>query len=231
MPGKQGQDYEHARWHATPLLEAQFAMMTKTLAKVAVPPVTHASSILEVGPGPGTWTKMLLVANPTARYVLLDISREMLDRARQTLAAHQGITYIEEDLANYVPEEKHDFFFSSRALEYMPDKQKALSVIAHALVTGGEGVIITKMPKELFYKLRGRVVPEFHRGQIAPRALAQCLRANGLEVQGVRIATATVPGIQSAWLNQLVHKVLLSIPLVPLVSMFAESYAIHFRKL
>lgn len=230
MPGKQGQDYEHARWHAAPLLEAQFSMMTKTLAKVAVPLVTHASSILEVGPGPGTWTKILLAANPTARYVLLDISREMLDRARHTLAAHQGITYIEEDLANYTTEEKHDFFFSSRALEYMPDKQKAVSVVANALAPGGEGVIITKMPKELFYKLRGRVVPEFHRGQIAPHALAKCLRANGLEVRGVRIATATVPGMRSAWLNQLVHRLLLSIPLVPLVAVFAESYAISFEK-
>lgn len=231
MPEKQGQDYEHARWHATPLLEAQFAMMMKTLAKVAVPPVTRATSVLEVGPGPGTWTKILLAANPTARYVLLDISREMLDRARNTLAAHQNITYIEEDLASYVPGEKHDFFFSSRALEYMPDKQKVVSVVANALAPGGEGAIITKMPKEFFYKLRGRIVPEFHRGQIAPHALAQYLRASGLEVLGVRIATATVPGIRSAWLNQLVHSVLLSIPLVPLVSVFAESYAIHFRKL
>lgn len=230
MPDKQGQDYEHARWHATPLLEAQFAMMSKTLAQITVPYVAQATSVLEVGPGPGTWTKVLLGANPSARYTLLDISREMLDRAKQTLASWQGITYIEEDLAAYQPNEKHDFFFSSRAIEYMPDKQKVLSVVADALSPGAHGIIVTKMPKALFYRLRGRTIPEFHRGQIAPHTLVQQLRASGLEVEDTRIATATVPGIGSPRLNRLVHALLLLMPLVPPLTIFAESYAVRFRK-
>lgn len=230
MPGKQGGDYEHARWHATPLLEAQYQMMLKTLKRFVLPHAREATSIFEVGPGPGTWTKELLGANPGARFTLLDISREMLDRARAALSTYPSITYIEEDLALHAPEKTYDFFFSSRALEYMPDKKQALSVVARSLSSGAHGAIVTKMPKEFFYTLRGRAVPEFHRGQVAPGELCRTLRDVGLSVETVRIATATVPGVGVPALNRLVHAALLLIPLVPPFTVFAESYVVVFKK-
>lgn len=231
MPGKQGEDYEHARWHATPLLKAQYYMMLETLERFVLPLARSASSVLEVGPGPGTWTKQLLRVNTTAQYTLLDISREMLDRARKALKDYSSITYVEEDLTAYAPNRSYDFFFSSRALEYMPDKKAALRVIAQSLSTGAYGAIVTKMPKEFFYKLRGRAVPEFHRGQISPQDLANIMRDAGLTVETVRVATATVPGLRSPLLNRLVHAVLLLFPLVPPLTVFAESYVVVFKKL
>lgn len=230
MPEKQGEDYEHARWHANPLLEAQFQMMTRTLNAFAVPYVKNATSVLEVGPGPGTWTKLLMAANPKAHYTLLDISREMLSRARNALEGVQNIAYIEEDLTTYEPNTQYDFFFSSRAIEYMQDKERAVTVIESLLASGGYGVVVTKMPKGLLYAIRGRKVPEFHTGQISPTRLASLMRKAGLQVESVRIATATVPGFGSPYLNRIAHTILSRLPLVPLTNLFAESYAIRFRK-
>jgi SAM-dependent methyltransferase len=230
MPEKQGEDYEHARWHANPLLEAQFQMMTSTLSTLAVPYVQSATSVLEVGPGPGTWTKLLMTANPKAHYTLLDISREMLSRARNALAQVPNVTYIEDDLTAHRPSGQYDFFFSSRAIEYMPDKERAVAVIEELLARGGYGVVVTKMPKGLLYAIRGRKVPEFHTGQISPTRLAALLRKAGLQVESIRIATATVPGLGSPYLNRAAHTILSRIPLVPLMNLFAESYAIRFRK-
>ena len=230
MPDKHGEDYEYARWHASAMLEAQYEMMTATMRNLVLPNVSESREVLEVGPGPGTWTKLLRAANPSARYTLLDISREMLARARNALSEETGITYIEEDFLSYRPGITFDYFFSSRALEYMKDKDAAARVISGLLAPGGEGVIITKMPKALFYRLRGKKIPEFHTGQIAPGALSKSLRQAGLEIISVRIATATLPGIASAPLNRFLYRVLASVPLVAPLTAFAESYAVRFRK-
>jgi ubiquinone/menaquinone biosynthesis C-methylase UbiE len=230
MPQKLGGDYEHARWRANPLLSAQYRMMTDVLNRLVVPIVRRALRVLEVGPGPGTWTKILLEANPEAKYTLVDISREMLAQAREGLASHTDVTFVESDLLAFESSQPFDLFFSSRAIEYMPDKRAAARKIASLLAPGAHGAIITKMPKPFFDQVRGRKVATLHTGQIAPCDLAFILEHSGLIVEKIRIATATLPGFGSAHANSWVYMLLKHSPLFFPFTLFAESYLIMFRK-
>lgn len=230
MPDKVGEDYEHARWHANPILSSQYRMMVDVLRRAVTPTMLSAQHVLEIGPGPGTWTAFLLEANPHAAYELVDISREMLGRASKNLAHRQKVSFVESDLLALEPSQLFDFFFSSRAIEYMPDKRAAVQKIASLLVSDARGVIITKMPKPFFDRVRGRAVSPLHGAQIAPRVLARLLRENGFVVEKVRVATATVPLIGSALLNRFAYAFLKHIPLFFPLTLFAESYLITFRK-
>ena len=230
MPDKFGSDYESARWHANPLLAAQYQMMTDALNRLVIPIARRASRVLEVGPGPGTWTKLLLKANPGAEYTLVDISKEMLAQAREGLVAHKNVTFVESDLLAFESSQLFDFFFSSRAIEYMPDKRVAVEKIASLLVPGAQGAIVTKMPKPFFNRVHGRAVSALHTGQILPRTLVRLLERSGCVVENVRIATATLPGFGSARANGWIYKLLKYVPLFFPFTLFAESYLITFRK-
>lgn len=230
MPEKLGSDYEEARWRANPLLSAQYRMMTDVITRLINPNIRRASRVLEVGSGPGTWTKLLLEANSTADYVLVDISREMLTQAREKLTGRTNISFAESDLLAFESSQLFDFFFSSRAIEYMPDKRAAVQKVASLLVPGAQGAIITKIPKPLFDWARGRSSRTLHNGQIYPVALARFLRQSGLVVEQTCIATATVPLINSAPFNELVYRLLKRVPLFFPFTLFAESYLVMFRK-
>lgn len=230
MPKKLGADYEKARWHSSPLVEAQYEMTRKTLQRLLVPQVQHAKKILEVGPGAATWTKLMLKVNPTASYTLVDISTEMLKRAKSALGVTRVIQYVECDFVEYAPGETFDVFFSSRAFEYMPNKGDVVKKITSLLTSGGTGVIITKTPKGFLDLLFRRKVSPLHSGQISPRQLASMLSASGLSVLKVRMATATVPGVRSSYLNALFFKFFSWVPLWGPLTWFSESYAVSFSK-
>lgn len=228
MPGKQGADYEAARWHASPILEAQFEATRDTVRRLAVPAFAGANSLLEVGPGPGTWTKELLDALPAVSVTAVDISSEMLERARTHLAPYgDRVTYVEHDFTTYAAEQSFDAFFSSRAIEYMPDKAAAARSIASLLRPQGVGVLITKMPKPFFNRMRGRTLSPLHQGQVSPKELTRVFKEAGLKVERVTIVTVTIPGLRFAFLNRMLYGVLKHLPLV---SMFSESYAVRFQK-
>lgn len=230
MPEKIGGDYENARWHSTPLKEAQYRMTLETVHTQILPLFTNARKIVEVGPGTATWTKIMRMAHPDASYTLVDISSEMLARARTTLASYDNIEFIEADLSTFKPVHQFNGFFSVRAVEYMPDKQVVAHNIAAILSSGANGAIITKMPKPFFDRLRGRGQDDFHSGMASPRVLAQALNEAGLIVKKVRVTAVTVPAFNSAVLNESVFVLLKHIPLVWPLSIFAESYCMTFIK-
>lgn len=226
MPQKLGSDYEHARWHSNPFQKAQYGMMREVMRNLALPQAEGARSILEVGPGPGTWTRFFLESNPDARYTLVDISAEMLARAQANLPNGFSISFVESDFLAFAPAEPFDIVFSSRAIEYMPDKVAVAKKIASLLAPSGKAILITKMPKKFFDSVLGRKSSDLHQGQITPQELAKLLRAVGLRVAQIRIATATVPGLKSAFLNRLAFRLLSHIPLIAPLTFFAESYVI-----
>ncbi len=229
MPAKFGGNYESARWAANSLLRAQYRMLADALRRRVFPLIAHAARVLETGPGPGTWTKLLLEANPSARYTLVDISHEMLTRAQGALADRTNVDFIESDLLAYESSDPYDFFFSSRAIEYMPDKAAAVRKIASLLSPGAAGAVVTKMPKPFFDRVKGRT-SALHVGQIAPKDFICLLEQADLVVERVRIATATFPGIGGARLNSFVYAILKHVPLFFPLSLFAESYLVTFRK-
>lgn len=231
MPEKLGTDYEAARWKKNSLLSAQHGMAAEAIRRYVLPAAKSAVRIIEVGPGPGTWTKLMLAGNPDAAYTLVDISKEMLGQARGAFLNRKNITFVESDFLAFESQQPFDFFFSSRAIEYMPDKTAVAAKIASLLTRGARGAVITKTPKRFFDRLRGRNVSDLHRGQIAPHELTNLLQAAGLEVVGVYAATVTVPIIGSAFLNRILFRLIRRLPLFYPLTLLTESYCVVFKKL
>lgn len=231
MPEKFGADYEHERWHKTPIKRAGF-FLTKTaigrhlLANETLDP----SRILELGPGAGTWTKLLVGRFPEAYIDLLDISTEMLARAKAALGASERLRFLEGDILEWSPEGKYDLFFSSRVLEYIDDKRAFAEKVSAALAPGGFGFLITKMPHYERERFFGKKTSEFHSGQIAPPALAEELRHAGFIDIGIFPVTVHIPLVNSALLDRAVGFALGKWPLGLFGMTIAESYCVVFRK-
>ena len=162
-------DYERERWFKNDIQKAGYEMTLSAIKKRALGRVY--SSCFELGPGHGTWTKELLEYNGGASYDLLDISSEMLKLVSDRFKDKKNINYIEGDFLEFKPEKQYDFFFSSRAIEYIPEKEDVVKKISNLISSGGRGFIITKTPKYLRNKALGRKINDFHSGQITPKRL------------------------------------------------------------
>ena len=231
MPKKFGDNYEYNRWFRTPLLHAGYRMTRDVIEEHIINDASiNPSRVLELGPGAGTWTKMLLERFPKATLHLLDISREMLDRAKKALPYGRDITYTESDIQAWKPDGQYDLFFSSRVLEYVDDKQLMLEKIKNALAPAGVGFIITKMPHDERDRFFGRSKPEIHRGQISPVALKELLQRNGFIDVELYPVTMSVPVLHFGWLNMTFRKFFSGKALGPIGMLFSESYAVLFRK-
>ena len=105
------------------------------------------SRCLEIGPGPGTWTRVLFKMNSSAEFDLVDISEEMKAQFHSEMRAGLGnVRYHTGDFLGFRTTGQYDFVFSSRALEYFENKQQLAAHLAELLVSGAEGRIITKNP-------------------------------------------------------------------------------------
>lgn len=228
---KRDGDYEHKRWFSSAVARAGFFMTKKTIERRALADGQHVDRYLELGPGPGTWTKLFLEHRKASAYDLVDISSEMLALARENLGTPSArINFFEKNFLEFNGERPYDYFFSSRALEYFPDKDALTKKIATLLRSGGEGFVITKTPKYALNRLLGRKTSDFHSGQVDPKALAALFEAHGCTVIRVYPVTFSFPVFRSATLNRLLFMILSPLPLNPISQLFSESYAIKFTK-
>ncbi len=227
----QAHPYEKQRWFRDALQQAGYDMTRNFVTRVATQLRPDApSSVLELGPGPGTWTDVLQRIWHVSPYHAVEISNEMASLFTVRFHNDSGVTLFRQDILTYLPSRSYQFFFSSRVIEYVPDKQELFSRVYQWLEEGGEGVVITKTPKYLFDRLRGRHVSDFHSGMISHRELCALLRRAGFQVVGVYAVTATVPLMRLPWLNTLCWKVLQMFPHTVLTSWLTESYGVHFKK-
>lgn len=137
-------NYEFKRWFRSKRSWLDYYMTHQSI-------VHHLSDItfktcFELGPGPGTWTRLLYRSNPQANFKLLDISTEMKHQFELEMRTLKNINYTIGDFLQYDDESKYDLFFSSRAFEYIPDKKLAIRKIYNMLNYGGKCLIITKNP-------------------------------------------------------------------------------------
>lgn len=231
MPKKFGADYEYERWHKDPIREAGYVLTKEAIERhVLSRDDLNPRRVLEVGPGPGVWTKYLLAQFPDAQFDLLDISGEMLDRARGVLGDNPRIRYIESDILAFVPDVTYDLFFASRILEYVEDKQAFAQKIFTLLAPGGEGFLITKMPHYRRERFLGRRTNDLHKGQVSPVALKDIFHTSGFIDLDIFPVTASVPLFHSAFLNRRLGRILGQSQLGPFGMFFAESYCLLFRR-
>jgi len=222
-------DYEYNRWFKDESLRAGYLMMEETFKRKQIK-IGDYKDCLELGPGPGTWTKLLLEKNPKANYDLVDISSEMLNLAKKNLAQFSQLRFFESDFLVFNPDRFYDLFFSSRALEYLPDKERAVAKISELLVPGGRGFITTKTPRYFAYRLMGRKIPAMHQGQISPKELLKLLSSHGLKPLALFPVAVTVPFFHNPRLNWWAFKILSVLPWTPLNLIFCESYGLIFIK-
>ncbi len=231
MPEKFGDDYEYERWFKDPIRKAGYDLTKGAIERHVTGDATlDPARILELGPGAGTWTKLLLARFPDAYVDLLDISGEMLARAKAALGAKERVRYITSDIMQWTPEGKYDYFFSSRVVEYIDDKKGFCSKVFSMLEPGGRGFLITKMPHYERERFLGRKTSDFHSGQIAPGALRDELLAEGFIDVDCYPVTTSIPLLRSAVLNRLFGGLFARFTVGPVSMFFAESYCVLFRK-
>lgn len=229
VPQKSGMAYEYDRWFRSAEARAGYEMTKKSIEKELR--TISPKRCFELGPGAGTWTELLCTHFPEASIDALDISEHMLAMARKKLEGKcPGISFIHTDFLKFKPDKQYDLFFSSRVFEYFEDKGRATKKITELLKGGGRGMLITKYPRYIGFKLRGISVTDMHKSQIAPDEIKKLFENNGLRIGSIRPVVLTFPLFRSAFLHKLIYALIGNFEFSSIHKPFCESYAVYFEK-
>lgn len=140
--------YQHLRWFKTRLTRLEYDQTEAALlAQFHFTPESKGR-YLEIGCGPGTWTKV--VAAHAAQVVALDISANMIAQAKKYIGDTDNVTFVHGDAAQYQPEGQLDGFFSFRVIEYVDGWQDVMTRVASHVRSGGRAVVCTKTPISVY---------------------------------------------------------------------------------
>src|ERR1700756_1223444 len=107
-------------------------------------PLTEARKIVDIGCGPGNSTELLVKRWPNATVIGIDTSSGMLRQARERLPKH---TFIEANVAHWVPPAGTDLLFANAIFQWVPDHLKQLQRRLRGLPAGG--VLAVQIPDNL----------------------------------------------------------------------------------
>lgn len=220
-------DYEKKRWFKDKASEEKYSETEKAIN-------FHLNNrfkdVLEIGCGPGTWSRILL--KHTKNLVLLDISKEMLRQAKKRLKKEKlKIAYVCSDFENFKTKKKFDLIFSSRAIEYMPNKERVIKKINGFLKDGGKVIIITKNPmrrwKHLIFK---KDVEKIHKNWISIKEFKNLLekfKFKKIEIYPAVFSVMPFPNfILTRKLNMFFHLLFYKIKIFSLIALSLESYVV-----
>jgi trans-aconitate methyltransferase len=219
--------YEHYHWLDT---YAKWIQYRSTFEVVwAIAQNVEFEHMLEVGPGPGTWTKCFLYKHPEAKYTLVDISKELLRQNELNIGDREGLRRVVSSLEDFDSgERRYDLFFSSRVIEYAEDKDQFVKAAVKAMKSEARGFIITKMPKKDGQK---RIQ---HTAQMHPFELKKLLEKHGCEVVRHEPVAIRARGARKfPIVNRIVWKYVRGKDILNLpqwIEKTIESYMIEFRK-
>lgn len=172
-------NYEYVRWFSTPVKRRQYKFSTISL-------LFHLRNIkfkkcLEIGCGPGTWTRLLLKKYSNASFTCLDISKEMIKQFRRGIKSKKVKTLVNNFLDQKF-KEKFNFVFCSRAIEYIPNKPKVIEKFYDLLENGGKGIIVTSHPHPTIVKIKrlfGEKINKEHTQRISVNEMRELLQKAG----------------------------------------------------
>ena len=81
-------------------------------------PLANPKRVVDLGCGPGNSTELLIERFPDAEVIGVDSSPDMLRQARERLP---NCTFVEGDLATWMPEAGTDLLFGNAVFQWVPD--------------------------------------------------------------------------------------------------------------
>jgi len=223
-------NYEYYRWFSSKRKRRQYRHTVKSL-------LFHLRNIefkncLEIGCGPGTWTKLLLRKYPDTKFTCLDISKEMIAQFKKAVKS-KNKNQIKTKVINFLDydsKEKYDFIFFSRAIEYIPNKARVIEKLYDLMENRGKCILITSPPHPFILslkKLSGKKVNVQHTQRISVKHLAHLLRKQGFKkIRFYPILFADYLFVPNTFLFNLLYRKRFGM----LSKMFASSYLAKFEK-
>jgi trans-aconitate 2-methyltransferase len=104
-------------------------------------PLEAPRLVVDLGCGPGNSTELLAARYPAAETVGLDLSSDMLSKARERLPRCR---FIAGDIAEFTPEPHTDLLFANAAFQWLDDHRAVMRRLLMALPPGG--VLAVQMP-------------------------------------------------------------------------------------
>lgn len=226
-------EYADFRWFNSEYNRYEYKQTKRAILKILK--CKTSRNVIEVGCGDGVWTEIFAVL--AGQVTALDISSQMLERAKRRLADFANINFIQGDfLNNNLQDERYDLLCAIRCFEYFPDKKKSVQEMHRILKPGGAVILITKNSSYRWRIMRGGETKLLHRGQVPPHLLKKIFEDEGFTVQGLWPAIlGKKMGLAPArFFFDIVHRVSLSRWgwLVPGVvkKYFSESFLIYAIK-
>jgi ubiquinone/menaquinone biosynthesis C-methylase UbiE len=170
-----------------PRLDRVFDQLDDVALKYSAP--QFAERVVDIGCGCGSSAlRCADLVGPSGWVLGIDVSRMMLERARDRASAYRNITLVEADAADYAFAGDADYLYSRLGTMFFADPEVAFANLRRALRAGGRLCMICwRTPEENpWYTVPLRAasaiveIPKPAVGSVGPFALANADRLRGL---------------------------------------------------
>jgi trans-aconitate 2-methyltransferase len=128
-------------WNARQYLKFEDERTRPPRDLLAQVPLDKPKRVIDLGCGPGNSTELLIERFPDAEVIGIDSSPDMLRQARERLPR---CTFLQGDLAAWMPPLATELLFGNAVFQWVPDHPAVLQRLIRALPEGG--VLAVQMP-------------------------------------------------------------------------------------